>query len=259
MKVKVIQAHTNPVKIFLDSKDIVYGETDKMDIGMINNNNNGLIFETDFITQTCVVNMHKCLLLGAEYENINMTWDFTSGTRAVTWIKIVGLLEQFKQHPDFDLFIFLDSDAWIRDEKRFADFLKLFAESPCPLAIPRDTDISGNSYLNSGFIAIKNTEAARKILDDLFHSPKYHLYITSAWQEQGALSVYQSEHPEDVMVLPLEDFNTPCGSIVRHCWIQHIRTHLLNEEIMASFTKNTVMQGLQKGFKLGKDAVMYRT
>ena len=256
MKVKVIQAHTNPVKIFLESKDITYGAPDKMDIGMINNNNNGLIFEADFITQTCVVNMHKCLLLGAEYENINMTWDHS--VRAVTWIKIIGLLEQFKNHPDFDIFVFLDSDAWIRDEKRFAEFLKEFAESTYSLAIPRDLSITGYTFLNSGFIAVKNTEKAKGILDSLFE-PMYDHFLLHEMYEQSALSLYQSNHPEDVMVLPLEDFNTPCGSIVRHCWIQHIRTHLLNEEIMASFTKNTVMQGLQKGFKLGKDAVMYRT
>ena len=257
MKVKVIQSHTSPVKIFLESKDITYGPTDKMDLAFIHNTNNGLIFETEFITQTCMINMHKCLLLGAEYENINMTWDHEA--RAVTWIKIMGLLEQFTQHPDFDVFVFLDSDAWIRDEKRFAEFLQTFAESPRPLAIPRDTDIPGNTYLNTGFIAVKNTKAARAILDGLFESPKYDRFVKTSWWEQGALSVHQSEHPEDIMVLPLEDFNTPCGSVVRHCWVQHIRTPLLNEEIMASFTKNTVMQGLQKGFKMGRDAVVYRT
>jgi hypothetical protein len=120
------------------------------------------------------------------------------------------------------------------------------------VAAPRDIELEGYSFLNSGFIAVKNKPEGLHILETIFTHPDYREYDNKNWWEQSELSHYLEKYPDQVMVLPLNDFNTPCGRIVRHCWIKHILEPMVIEEVFATFTKLTLhMLSQNKQVNLG--------
>jgi hypothetical protein len=51
---------------------------------------------------------------------------------------------------------------------------------------------------------------------------------------------YKLEHDtgfaEDVLVAPLTKFNTPAGSVVRHCWLKELVTPLVIHELLEHFS-----------------------
>lgn len=241
MKIKIIQADTRPLRFYLESKNLVYTPIDAINLEAISQQNGGLLFGNDGNSLGVMINVIKSKLMGCSYEFIEgqlSEWE-QGGTKSVPWIKIRSLLEQFA-NPDLsecDVFVFLDTDAWIRDEQDFLKFCETFLASPFHLAIPRDIEMPNYTYLNSGFLAVKNTSAGKHILETVYSHPDYRTHEKSSWWEQSELSTYQSKHPDEIMVLPLNDFNTPCGRIVRHCWVKHIVEPFAIQDLIACFSK----------------------
>jgi hypothetical protein len=260
MKVKVIQADTRPVQIFVESRDLKYEPPNEINMNAIIAVNNGSLWHNaDYKGLTILINMFKCKVLGYEYE---MTTDSDENfpgypDKPNCYIKIKALMNLFNT-SSADCFIFIDQDAWIRDEGRFQVFLKEFKESSAVIAMPRDVHGPEDSFFNSGFIAVKNTPDAKEILTDIYFSPDYKEFYGRKRNEQGALSARYLKTPQQFMVLPLEDFNTPCGRIVRHAWIAHIRDQLVVEEVIASFTKIVMSFAGESGFKFGEKTQFYK-
>lgn len=256
MKVKIIQADTRSLRFFLESRNLTYGPPNQMDFQLIASlNKNVLIQPNEANSIGCIINLLKCRLLNYSYEFIKgdlNEWE-QGGTKSVTWIKIRSLIEQIKdeKNKDIDIFCFIDTDAWIRDERLFAEFCEHFVKSPETLAIPRDIELPNNSYLNSGFLAVKNTPAGLNILETVYTHPDYRNHEKLFWWEQSELSVYQKKHPEEIMILSLNDFNTPCGRIVRHCWTKHLVEPFVLEEAVATLTKITLTFTSDPNYSLG--------
>ena len=243
----------------------------------MNNNENELFHPEDAqrtLSLCCLVTMMKCKILGISYEFVkgnNEDWNFpkihnnanvydsdlNSKKRNVTWLKPRVLLEQMslEENNSVDIFCILDTDAWIRDEIRFQEFLETFSKSPVTIAMAED--VARSSVLNSGFIAIKNNVEGRQIIDKIYNDPKYENYYTVVYHEQSALCDYYLEHKEQFMVLPLNDFNTPCGSIIRHAWLHGLYYKLVVDEIIGVFTKLCVGCIDRSSYKIGGDVLMY--
>ena len=241
MKVKVIQADTRKMFLYLESKPLVYTPINDINFQLVSEYNDGLIFPNDGNSLCMSVNMVKSKMLGFLYEFIQGNpndWQ-EEGKKSHTWIKIKSLLEQFADPKltDYDLFLFIDSDAWIRDEEALLNFCTEFLNSSCHLAVPRDIELYNSSYFNSGFIAVKNTSAGKHILETIYSHPDYRTHDMAIWHEQSELDTYHTNHPGEILVLPLNDFNTPCGRIVRHCWIKHMVEPFILQEIVALFSK----------------------
>lgn len=268
-RVKILQADTRNLSLYVSSRNLKYGPSDKMDLGLIAElNNNMLHFPRDPNSLGCLVNCFKSRALGLEYEFVKgkiEDWEFNSydnatNKRHITWIKIQALYDQMmdEANREIDMFCFLDTDAWIRDEDGFQKFLEDFEKSSASLAIPRDLDEKDATYLNSGFLAFKNNERGRAMIEKFWTNPDYRGYWKHYRVEQRLLSDYYYDHKEDYMVLPLEDFNTPCGRVVRHCWIKHMQETSVLEEVIACFTKIAI-GGIDSGkVKLGKDVVVFQ-
>jgi hypothetical protein len=260
MKVKVIQADTRPIQIFAESRDLKYAPPNEINMNAIVTINNGSLWHNaDYKGLTILINMFKCRVLGYEYEMITDSDENFPGypDKPSCYIKIKALMSLFN-NSSADLFIFIDTDAWIRDEGRFQTFIKEFKESSAVISMPRDVNGPNDSFFNSGFIAVKNIPEAKEILTDIYFSPEYKEFYGRKKNEQGALSARYLKTPNQFLVLPLGDFNTPCGSIVRHAWIEHIRDQLVVEEVIASFTKIVMSFARDSGFKFGDKTQFYK-
>lgn len=262
MKIKIIQADTRPLKIFLESRDLKYGPPDQMNFNLIGQlNNNILVQPNDSISIARCINLIKSKLLGLEYEFIlgNVDdWE-SEGKKAHCWIKIHSLMAQMKNldNKDIDLFCYIDSDAWIRDDHGFVEFCETFLKTPFHLACPRDIELPGNSFLNSGFLCVKNTPAAYHILDTIYNHPDFREYDKKSWHEQTELSRYYDAHPQEILVLPLNEFNTPCGRIIRHCWVKHLIEPLVIEEAISCMTRLAASFTDGSKYKLGPNILVF--
>lgn len=262
MKIKVIQADTRPLKIYTESRNLTYGPPNQMNLGLIASlNNNILIQPNDAISLARTLNLLKCRLMSVSYEFVlgSVTdWE-DHGTKAHCWIKIDALINQLKspENKDVDLFCFLDSDAWVRDEGAFLAFCNEFMKSNFCVAAPLDLEVPNQSYFNSGFLAVKNNAKGLHVMDTIYNHPDYRDYEKRSWHEQSELSIYHERNPGEIMVLPLNDFNTPCGRIVRHCWIKHLNEPLVIEEIIASMTRMALSFTADPNYKIGKDVLLY--
>jgi hypothetical protein len=242
MNIKIIQADTRPIRLYIESRNLVYGATDHINFDYVARlNNNILLQPNDAISLARMVNLLKSNMISVKYEFIHGNkddWE-SEGKKAHCWIKIDALIKQIKdpQNKDIEVFCFMDSDAWIRDEGAFLGFCRDFLASPYSMAAPRDLDMPGASYLNAGFCAVKNTNQGLQIMETIYNHPDYREHDTKCWHEGSEISHYQEEHPDEVMVLPLNDFNTPCGRIVRHCWTKHLIEPFVLEELTATMGK----------------------
>jgi hypothetical protein len=242
MKVKIIQADTRSPKLYLESRNLNYGPPNQMNFELIQSlNNNCLLQPRDPLSIGRVINLIKAKHMGMEYECVydsHDNWE-SGGPKAVPWIKIFALMNQMKdpKNKDIDIFCFIDTDAWIRDEKLFVEFCTSFMNDPEHLAIPRDIEFNNTSYFNSGFIAVKHTDVGFSILDTIYNHPDYRALDQLVWHEQSQLSTYHTKYPGTIKVLPMNDFNTPCGRIVRHCWTKHLLEDFVIEEALGLLTK----------------------
>ena len=256
MRVKIIQCDTRDIVVQLKSKNLYYGKASEYDYeSLMRNNNNDLFHPENALSLCCLVTMMKCKMISLEYEFVKGNaddWEFPkihnnanvysasgsySSKRAVPWLKPKTLFEQMSadDNKSVDIFCILDTDAWIRDEHLFLEFLETFSKNSATLAMAEDLDRS--SKLNSGFIAVKNNEKGKHIFERINNDPKYERYYKVAFHEQAALCDYYLENKEDFMVLPLNDYNTPCGRIVRHAWLHGLFYNLVVDEVIAVFTK----------------------
>lgn len=256
MKIKLIQADTRPIVASPFALDLKYGPSDQMNFELIAGLNRGLLVQPkDPNSIARLLNVVKAKFYNMEYEFVlgNLSEWESGGDKAVTWIKIKALMNQMKdpKNSEIELFCFIDSDAWIRDEPAFLDFCEQFMKTPEHIGMPRDIDVNNTSYLNSGFLAVKNTAPALKILETIYNDPDYRTAEKLAWWEQTELSRYQKNHPEDILVLPMNDFNTPCGRIVRHCWTKHLIEHFVVEESIAMMTRLALQFSQDPRYSLG--------
>lgn len=252
MRVKVLQADTRPIKVATSSRNLSYGPSNHFEIDIVIRENRGqLVFPQDNVTMDVLVNLVKCKAVGLEYEyykgdpakyivgpctNVPLP---NEPRRQCTWIKIDALAAAFEadKNKGVDIFCMMDTDAWIRDELAFKESLAAFHASDRVIAMPRDLDMPGATHLNSGLIFVKNTPEGKKIIDTVDKDPAYIPFYQCDNLEQKALDKLYELNKEKWMVLPLADFNTPCGRIVRHCWMKHINDMMIRDELHATFAR----------------------
>lgn len=270
MRVKVLQCDTRDIVLQLQSRNLYYGTRQEYDYeSLMKNNQNELYHPQNSksgISLCCLVNMMKSKSIGIEYEfikgntsdwNISNSNVFDIRKKHVCWLKPYVILEQMNSqaNSNVDIFCYFDTDAWIRDKQLFHDFLVKFLESKSTIAMPEDVERS--SELNAGFYAIKNNTKGKEIIESLIHDPKYEKYYNVIYHEQSALCEYYKEHKDEFTVLPMNDFNTPCGRIVRHAWLHGLFYNLIVDEVLAIFTNISLANSNDSTHSLGSDLSVY--
>ena len=270
MRVKIIQCDTRDIVLQMKSRNLYYGNKNEYNINLIIKNNNNVIphypeSEQAALSFCCLVNMMKAKLISIEYEFIKGNkedWNFGKESakfdpkkRDVCWLKPKIICEQLEANPEIDIICYFDTDAWIRDEELFTKFLDDFSKSSATIAAAEDLDRS--SILNAGFVAVKNNKLGREIYEIINNDPIYKPFYNKIFHEQSALCEYYKKHKEEFMVLPLNDFNTPCGQIIRHAWMKDLFYKLIVDEVLALFTNIALTIDNKQEYILGNDLMAY--
>lgn len=204
-------------------------------------------------TLTSAYNKQKAMNMGFTYKYFQEKMD---DTRAPSWIKIQKLLKYYPISPDkYDIVVVMDTDAWIRDENEFIDWLFYFHNQP-QLFMFADEPTNVESFnffnirmrVNGGLMIMKNKSEVLPFLKDIYDMPtKEHecSQFKEFWPfEQICINKklhYDPNFKREVMIAPLNKFNTPAGSIVRHCWFKQLLIPILLHDIVKDNENATKM------------------
>ena len=174
-----------------------------------------------------LLNQVQVKRMGFNYNWIAAPADYINKTdRHYTWIKIKKLGELIENSLDNGVetcFVFLDSDAFIRDRIEFQKMLTSFLESNKEIYISLDVPRPRNSKVNSGFIMVKATSRMRDFFTDVWNNvdtvPGNMRFEFPHEQRVIDSELAKEKYQKIVEYAPTTTWvNTPIGEVVRHCW-----------------------------------------
>jgi hypothetical protein len=117
-RLHVLQADTRPFTIHGRSRRLAYDPHTDSEERMRVMNDGTLVRNWDYWSLSVLINRLKCEAVGCAHHVPPIRSEDHAG-RHVTWAKIRVLQDFLQAHPDAEVVAFLDSDAFIRDEKAF--------------------------------------------------------------------------------------------------------------------------------------------
>jgi hypothetical protein len=229
-EVLVVQIDNRPRGRYLTSKELTLPPRCD-DRGIIKEINEGLTNKLDFWSVASLINEYKCDELGWNY-----IWHKTEqNERHVTWNKVKGLTE-ILLNTDERIILFLDSDAWIRDQLRLREIIREFEMGYAKLLFAHEPEIRYNTKVSTGCIAMKNDREVADFWKRVWEEPtintKFHQYLYEWCHEQRIVDEILSRNSfKNVTIFPADILNSPCGSVVRHCWWKEFCWELVIDEL----------------------------
>ncbi len=186
-----------------------------------------LVFQTDnrpnldYALLSRDVNEKMASYLGYEYSFLDMnTFDNPYNLHPAT-LKIFIVNDLLNKLKDGDIFIFLDSDAWIQDAVNLKSLMEYFVNTDKDGMYSRDPYLAKNTYINSGSFVLKVNENNRKlysIIVNKLSEDTSHLYQWPYDQYYISSEIYKSR--DRFLIFVPNILNTPKGIIFRHNWFK---------------------------------------
>jgi hypothetical protein len=135
----------------------------------------------------------------------------------------IHMVDFFLKKTAYDVFVFLDSDAWVQNGKWLHEIIKnLMQDENKHGCFSRDPYVKKNTFINSGSFIIKNNEYTKSmysnIIRDLYENRTYH----NVWPwDQYYISKYIFENRERFTIFVPDILNTPLGKVIRHNWLKN--------------------------------------
>jgi len=176
----------------------------------------------DYLLKTQEVNKMFCNILGYDYLFLEI--DNNKYGDVYPAIKKIHVVNEFLQNTNYDILVFLDSDAWIQNGNWLNEIINnLIQNENKHGCFSRDPYVKKNTYVNSGSFIIKNNDFTKQmysiIINDLYNNNIYHY----AWPwDQYYVSKYIFENKDNFIIFVPDILNTPLGKILRHNWLKNI-------------------------------------
>jgi hypothetical protein len=167
---------------------------------------------------------------------------------ACAWVKPVALAEMLPYKADeFDVIVVIDTDAWVRDVDALIDWCHHLYNSDYSLMFGAETTNDESTslanvqqHVNTGCMIMKNSEKVQRYFEEVVQLPQKYAAILgefrTKWSWEQICLNYKLEHDKDfaadVVIAPMDKFNTPAGSVVRHCWIKDMLVPLVLQELL---------------------------
>jgi len=175
----------------------------------------------DYLLQTQKINTAFCNIL--EYTYIFIELDNNKYGNIHPATKKIYIVNEFLQNTEFDILVFLDSDAWINNGYWLRDVItNLINNDNKNGCFSRDPYIKKNTFINSGSFIIKNNcfikQMYNKLILELNINKKYH----NQWPyDQYYISKYVFENKDAFTIFIPNILNTPIGKVLRHNWFKN--------------------------------------
>jgi hypothetical protein len=153
--------------------------------------------------------------------------------------KKIHLVNDFLKNANYDVLVFLDSDAWIQDVHKLNDVIDFLTKDARHGCFSRDPILIKNTFINSGSFIIKIDDFAKqmyeKIINNLNNDSSHH----KTWPfDQFYISNFVYEHKDEFIIFKCDTLNTPEGQILRHNWHKNSKMYEDLKSILASRNTN---------------------
>ncbi len=135
----------------------------------------------------------------------------------------IYIVNDIIQNYNYDILVFLDSDAWIQNplllNKMILNLIENKNKNGC---FSRDPYVKKNTYINSGSFILKINEYTKKMYSDIINDMEKKDYShKKKWPyDQYYISNYIYKNNNDFYIFIPDIINTPKGKILRHNWIK---------------------------------------
>ena len=217
----VLQIDSRGFSIPDRSKPFHMAENNDKPSEALRQNPNGLFHHFPFYAKTSIINRIRAGLVGWDYKFLQLP---SPKYRGPTWIKVDCLRKLLcsDEFLKYDYVIYLDSDAWIRDEYALSKLIEELAASSYHGFIGTDPIKSYNTRINTGCIILRNNQQNKNFFQAIWNAPALHYkharYLWGSFHEQSITDDLLKQTPGFWKLLPLNSINTPWGDVVRHCW-----------------------------------------
>jgi len=172
----------------------------------------------DYLLLSQKVNKNCCEYFNYSYEFIeNKNNEYIQMHPATKKIFIVN---KFLIYSDYDVIVFLDSDAWVQDGYLLNEMIiNLVNNSNKHGCFSRDPYINYNTYINSGSFIIKNNEFIKNMYNTIINQLANNKTYYNKWPyDQFYISNYIFKNKDLFNIFIPDILNTPLGKVIRHNW-----------------------------------------
>lgn len=179
----------------------------------------------DYVLKTKTINNMVCLNHGFNYSFIKLDDNKYGDLHPAT--KKIYIIDDFLNHTNCDILVFLDSDAWIQNGYWLNDIINnLLKNNQKQGCFSRDPYLKKHTFINSGSFIIKNNDFTKKMYKSLIHALYENTDYHNRWPyDQYYMSNYIHENIEHFIIFVPDILNTPIGKILRHNWCKNKKMH----------------------------------
>jgi glycosyltransferase involved in cell wall biosynthesis len=137
--------------------------------------------------------------------------------------KKIHILNDFLQSTNYDIIIFLDSDAWIQNGYWLNQLIHtLINNNDKHGCFSRDPYTKQNTFINSGSFIIKNDDFIKQMYTELIAEMYRDERHNNKWPyDQFYISNYVFKYKKHFIVFIPDILNTPNGKVLRHNWLKN--------------------------------------
>jgi hypothetical protein len=173
----------------------------------------------NYLLETQKVNKKFCDILGYDYKFIYLDNHYIVDNKTAK----LYIVNNFLQNSNYDVFVFLDSDAWIQNGYWLNDIINnLINNDEKHGCFSRDPYLKKNTFINSGSFILKINKFTKNFYNDLIinleNDIKNGFFNKYGWEDQYYISKYIFENKENFTIFVPDILNTPLGKVLRHNW-----------------------------------------
>ena len=176
----------------------------------------------DYLLETQRVNKKFCEILGYDYKFIYLDNNYNVDNKTAK----IYIVNNFLQNSNYDILIFLDSDAWIQNGYWLNDIINnLINNDEKQGCFSRDPYVKKNTFINSGSFILKINKFTKKMYNELImnleNDIRNGVFNKYGWEDQYYISKYIFENKEKFTIFIPDILNTPLGNVLRHNWCKN--------------------------------------
>jgi hypothetical protein len=197
----------------------------------------------NYLLKSQEINRRFCDLLGYTYLFIPMDTNKCGNLHPAT--KKILVVNDFLQKTNYDILVFLDSDAWIQDGNWLNTIIMNLMDSPKQGAFSRDPYLDFNTYINSGSFILKINSLTKQMYWMLIRNLKIDNKNHNVWPfDQYYISDFVFRNKEKFVIFVPDILNTPTGKVLRHNWGKNEKMYNDMDEVKNKLINNLWMNDI---------------
>ena len=191
----------------------------------------------EYLLKTQKVNKQVCDIL--EYDYLFLEIDNNKYGNIYSATKKIHIVNDFLQNTNYDVLVFLDSDAWIQNEYWLNQIINnLINNEQKQGCFSRDPYLKKNTFINSGSFIIKINDFTKQMYKNIIHNLYSNVDYHNNWPfDQYYISKYIFENKENFVIFIPDILNTPIGKVLRHNWLKNNKMY---DDLNKIIDKNTL-------------------